>query len=116
MLPFIEQAASREFASVVVTRFDPIVLALGRGRLTRIRAGSDSRTGRRGKLSVMDSELPSAGCFVCTKHVLGDSAPGGVLVEDELVYAGHAYPLAQPVLAYRGYLVAEPKRHARGIG
>ena len=64
----------------------------------------------------MESELRSAECFVCTKHVLGDAAPGGVLFEDELVYAGHAYPLAEPLLAYRGYLVAEPMRHATGLG
>jgi diadenosine tetraphosphate (Ap4A) HIT family hydrolase len=64
----------------------------------------------------MDSALPSVDCFVCAKHVLGDSAPGGVLFEDALVYAGHAYKPAEPVLAYRGYLVAEPKRHAAGLG
>ena len=64
----------------------------------------------------MDSESPAADCFVCAKHALGDTAPGGVLFEDELVYAGHAYPLAEPVLAYRGYLVAEPKRHAAELG
>jgi histidine triad (HIT) family protein len=64
----------------------------------------------------MDSELPSAHCFVCTKHALGDTAPGGVLFQDELVYAGHAYPRVGPVWAYRGYLVAEPRRHAAGLG
>lgn len=61
-------------------------------------------------------EPPTADCFVCAKHALGDSAPGGILFEDELVYAGHAYPLAEPVLTYRGYLVAEPVRHAAGLG
>jgi histidine triad (HIT) family protein len=64
----------------------------------------------------MDSDTPSADCFVCTKHALGDGVPGGVLFENDLVYAGHAYPLTGPAVAYRGYLVAEPKRHAAGLG
>ena len=38
--------------------------------------------------SRMDSESPPD-CFVCTKHALGDTAQGGVIFEDELVYAGH---------------------------
>ena len=61
-------------------------------------------------------EVPLEDCFVCAKHALGDAAPGGVLFEDELVYAGHAHPLTEPVLAYRGYLVAEPIRHVAGLG
>jgi histidine triad (HIT) family protein len=64
----------------------------------------------------MDTALSSAKCFVCAKHALGDAAPGGVLFEDQLVYAGHAYPLDEPESAYRGYLVAEPRRHAAGLG
>ena len=64
----------------------------------------------------MNGEIFSEQCFVCAKHALGDTAPGGVLFEDELVYAGHAYPLAEPVLAHRGYLVAEPLRHVAGLG
>jgi len=52
---------------------------------------------------------------VCSKHRQGDAAQGGVLFEDELVYAGHAHALTGP-LVYRGYLVAEPKRHAPGLG
>jgi diadenosine tetraphosphate (Ap4A) HIT family hydrolase len=64
----------------------------------------------------MDSELGPADCFVCAKHALGDAALGGVLFEDELVYAGHAYPLTGPAVTYRGYLVAEPKRHVAELG
>ena len=60
--------------------------------------------------------MPLEDCFVCAKHALGDAAPGGVLFEDGLVYAGHAYRPAEQVSAYRGYLVAEPKRHASGLG
>ena len=63
----------------------------------------------------MDSESPTVDCFVCAKHALGEAALGGVLFEDELVYAGHAYPPGAG-WAYRGYLVAEPMRHAAGLG
>lgn len=35
----------------------------------------------------------AADCFVCAKHEKGDAAPGGVLFQDDLVYAGHAYPI-----------------------
>jgi histidine triad (HIT) family protein len=62
----------------------------------------------------MHHDGPSVDCFVCAKHALGDSALGGVLFEDELVYAGHACPPSGPP-AYRGYLVAEPKRHVAGL-
>lgn len=64
----------------------------------------------------MANETPASDCFVCAKHALGEGALGGVLFEDDLVYAGHAYPRTRPTVAYRGYLVAEPKRHARGLG
>jgi histidine triad (HIT) family protein len=64
----------------------------------------------------MDSELRPTDCFVCAKHALGDAALGGVLFEDELVYAGHAYPLTGPAVTCRGYLVAEPKRHVAELG
>ena len=64
----------------------------------------------------MENETPTVDCFVCAKHALGDGALGGVLFEDELVYAGHAYPLNGPTVAYRGYLVVEPRRHAVGLG
>ena len=76
-----------------------------------LRGPADGRT-HAGSLG-MHSELPLADCFVCAKHALGDAAPGGVLCEDALVYAGHAYPLAETTLAYRGYLVAEPMRQSR---
>ncbi len=35
-----------------------------------------------------DNETTSTDCFVCSKHALGDAAVGGVLIEDELSYAG----------------------------
>jgi histidine triad (HIT) family protein len=52
-------------------------------------------------------------CFVCDKHRMGDAAEGGVLYQDDLVYAGHVH--GAPA-AYRGWLVVEPKRHATGLG
>ncbi len=64
----------------------------------------------------VEDDTPTRDCFVCAKHALGDGAPGGVLFEDDVVYAGHAYPPTGPAVAYRGYLVAEPKRHAAGLG
>lgn len=64
----------------------------------------------------MPAPSTSAHCFVCAKHALGDAAPGGVLFDDGLVYAGHAYSPADPASTYRGYLVAEPRRHVAGLG
>jgi diadenosine tetraphosphate (Ap4A) HIT family hydrolase len=61
------------------------------------------------------SNQSSAGCFICDKHRLGTDAQGGVPFEDELVYAGHAHALTEPT-SYRGYLVAESKRHVPGLG
>lgn len=49
-------------------------------------------------------------CLICSKHRDGDGAEGGVLYEDDLVYAGHIHTLRAPT-AYRGWCVVEPKRH-----
>lgn len=38
-----------------------------------------------------------------------------MLFEDDLVYVGHIHALDGPT-AYRGYLMAEPKRHAPALG
>ena len=54
-----------------------------------------------------------AACFVCEKHRLGNAAAGGILYEDDLVYAGHIH---SKTTAYRGWLTVEPKRHAPGLG
>jgi len=61
------------------------------------------------------SNAQAVSCFVCTKHMLGDRAPGGVLYRDELVYAGHVYTMGDEA-AYRGHLVVEPRRHVEGFG
>ena len=57
---------------------------------------------------------PETPCFVCAKHALGDRAPGGVLYQDDLVYAGHVFMNGQT--AYCGHLVVEPRRHVEGFG
>lgn len=54
-------------------------------------------------------------CFVCGKHAQGSSAPGGIIYEDDLVYAGHILP-PDLVDVYLGYLIVEPKRHVTGLG
>ena len=54
-------------------------------------------------------------CFVCAKHRAQDEAQGGVLYQDDLVYAGHVHTMGHAA-AYRGHLVAEPRRHVEGIG
>lgn len=54
-------------------------------------------------------------CFICRKHRQGDAAQGGVLFEDDLVYAGHVHAV-RGTTAYRGYLMVEPRRHAAGLG
>src|SRR3954447_19315872 len=64
---------------------------------------------------VMTVEDVGDACFICEKHRAGDAAEGGVLYQDDLVYAGHVHALAGPT-AYRGQLVVEPKRHAPGLG
>ncbi len=59
--------------------------------------------------------MASDGCFVCDKHAQGAAAQGGVIYEDELVYAGHAHTLSRGEV-HLGYLMAEPKRHVVGLG
>jgi histidine triad (HIT) family protein len=52
-------------------------------------------------------------CFVCDKHQRGSSVAGGVLYEDDIVYAGHV--VGSSNRTYLGHLVAEPKRHVEGL-
>jgi histidine triad (HIT) family protein len=53
------------------------------------------------------------GCFVCDKHRRGPSVDGGVLYQDNVVYAGHV--VGGSNRTYLGHLVAEPKRHVEGL-
>jgi histidine triad (HIT) family protein len=57
----------------------------------------------------------AATCFVCSKHRAEDDAEGGILYQDDLVYAGHVHTMGGSG-AYRGHLVVEPRRHVEGIG
>ncbi len=57
----------------------------------------------------------AASCFVCSKHRAGDDAEGGLLYQDDIVYAGHVHTMGGAG-AYRGHLVVEPRRHVEGIG
>ncbi len=65
-------------------------------------------------VSATDNAM-ATGCFICEKHQQGAAAEGGVLYEDELVYAGHVHTMGSGS-AYRGWLVVEPKRHVPGLG
>lgn len=59
--------------------------------------------------------LTDTDCFVCGKHAQGMAVPGGIIYEDDLVYAGHILP-PDLVDMYLGYLMVEPKRHVAGLG
>jgi histidine triad (HIT) family protein len=54
-------------------------------------------------------------CSVCRKHRGELSIPGGAIYEDNLAYAGHLHILEGQTVAYLGYLIVEPKRHAPGL-
>jgi histidine triad (HIT) family protein len=55
-------------------------------------------------------------CLVCNKHASGDALGCGVIYEDDLVFASHAFPQTESGDAYLGYLFVETKRHVAGIG
>lgn len=60
--------------------------------------------------------MSQSNCFICQKHRGQILSPGGVIYEDDLVYAGHAFPPNGPIEnAYLGYLMIEPKRHVPGL-
>lgn len=52
---------------------------------------------------------------MCAKHARGDTAPGGVILDDGVVYAGHAFG-GRDEAVYLGILVVEPRRHAPQLG
>ncbi len=55
-------------------------------------------------------------CFVCHKHRGDVHVPGGVIFEDELVYASHSIIPEGHDSVYLGWAFVEPKRHAPGLG
>ena len=60
-------------------------------------------------------EANTMDCFICRKHRGDVSVPGGAIYEDDLVYVGHAQIREGQTVAYLGYLMVEPKRHAPGL-
>jgi diadenosine tetraphosphate (Ap4A) HIT family hydrolase len=54
-------------------------------------------------------------CLVCGKHRGERPPPGGVIYEDDLVYASHVYIPDESDHVYLGWLVLERKRHAPGL-
>ncbi len=54
-------------------------------------------------------------CFVCAKHRGEVDVPGGVLYEDDLVYATHGeLDEGAPAAGYPGVIFVEPRRHVPG--
>lgn len=60
----------------------------------------------------MSQPTTSDTCFICRKHRGEIESPGGVIYEDDLVFAGHAFIPDGMDTAYLGMLLLEPKRHA----
>ena len=54
-------------------------------------------------------------CFICRKHRGEEPAPGGAILDEELVWASHGFHPERNPEPYLGYLVVEPKRHAAGF-
>lgn len=55
-------------------------------------------------------------CSICQKHQGEIDRPGGVIYEDDLCYAGHAFmPEGAVEDVYLGHLIVEPKRHVLGL-
>jgi diadenosine tetraphosphate (Ap4A) HIT family hydrolase len=61
------------------------------------------------------AESETTDCYVCRKHRGEVSTPGGAVYEDDLFYSGHAEIREGQTQAYLGYLMLEPRRHARGV-
>lgn len=54
-------------------------------------------------------------CLICDKHSGGFQIPGGVIYQDDLVYASHAHLGADQESIYLGWLVVETRRHIPGL-
>lgn len=54
-------------------------------------------------------------CFICRQRSGDEPAPGGEIVEDELVVAVHAYHPERNPTPYLGHVLVEPRRHAPGV-
>lgn len=56
-------------------------------------------------------EFDNQDCFVCQKHRGEIVLPGGAILQDDLVYCGHAWSQDEPEGIYLGACIVEPKRH-----
>ena len=54
-------------------------------------------------------------CLICRKDRGQIVVPGGTIIEDDLLTAGHVQIRPGQTTAYLGYLMAEPKRHVPGL-
>jgi histidine triad (HIT) family protein len=54
-------------------------------------------------------------CIICRKHSEDFVVPGGVIYQDDRVYAGHAHIAEGQANTYLGWLVIETQRHIPGI-
>ena len=54
-------------------------------------------------------------CLICRKQRGEFPLPGGVLYQDELVFACHAHLAKEGDTVYLGWLVVETRRHAAGL-
>ena len=57
---------------------------------------------------------PTADCFVCRKHRGEIAEPGGAILDDDLLRAGHMIPPDGEDSVYLGWVLIEPRRHAPG--
>ena len=51
-------------------------------------------------------------CFICRKHRGEELAPGGPILDDDLVWSSHGYHPERNRKPYLGHIVVESKRHA----
>lgn len=58
---------------------------------------------------------PIENCTICRKHSGEFLVPGGVIYQDERVYASHAHIAEGQTSTYLGWLVVETQRHVPGI-
>ncbi len=62
-----------------------------------------------------ETQAPIHSCLVCRKQRGITPPPGGILYEDELVFASHSFIPQDQENTYLGILFLEPKRHIAGL-
>jgi len=68
-----------------------------------------------GSRQLAETAEQKADCYICRKHRGDVEVPGGVIYEDDLLYASHAQIREGETKAFLGTVFIEPKRHADGI-